>query len=57
MLGAERVLGGITSQGATTLGVGHVRHAGFGPTSLAEAAGGLSDARRDDRRDAGPAPA
>jgi len=42
VLGADRVLGGVSSQGATTLGVGHVRHAGFGPTSLAEARGGPS---------------
>ncbi|MGE3912078.1 MAG: ketopantoate reductase family protein, partial [Chloroflexota bacterium] len=42
VLGAERVLGGITSQGATLLGDGQIRHAGFGPTSLAEATGGLS---------------
>jgi 2-dehydropantoate 2-reductase len=42
VLGADRVLGGVSSQGATTLGVGHVRHAGFGPTSLAEACGGLA---------------
>jgi 2-dehydropantoate 2-reductase len=39
VLGAERVLGGASSQGATTLGVGQIRHAGFGPTSLAEATG------------------
>jgi len=37
VLGVGRVLGGVTSQGATLLGPGHVRHAGFGPTSLAEA--------------------
>ena len=43
VLGAERVLGGVSSQGATTLGVGHVRHAGFGPTSLAEATGKLTE--------------
>jgi 2-dehydropantoate 2-reductase len=43
VLGPERVLGGVSSQGATMLGVGHVRHAGFGPTSLAEAAGGLTE--------------
>ena len=43
VLGADRVLGGVSSQGATTLGVGHVRHAGFGPTSLAEAVGGLTE--------------
>jgi 2-dehydropantoate 2-reductase len=39
VLGPGRVLGGVSSQGATTLGVGHIRHAGFGPTSLAEATG------------------
>ncbi len=43
VLGADRVLGGVSSQGATTLGVGHVRHAGFGPTSLAEATVGLTE--------------
>ena len=42
VLGTERILGGVTSQGATLLGLGRVRHAGFGPTSLAEAAGGGS---------------
>jgi 2-dehydropantoate 2-reductase len=42
VLGRERVLGGVSSQGATTLGVGHVRHAGFGPTSLAEASSNLT---------------
>jgi len=39
VLGTERVLGGVSSQGATLLGDGHIRHAGFGPTSLAEASG------------------
>ena len=43
VLGPERVLGGVTSQGATLLGPGRVRHAGFGPTTLAEAAGGLTE--------------
>jgi 2-dehydropantoate 2-reductase len=43
VLGAERVLAGVSAQGATTLDIGHVRHAGFGPTSLAEAVGGLSE--------------
>jgi 2-dehydropantoate 2-reductase len=43
VLGPERVLGGVSSQGATLCGVGRVRHAGFGPTSLAEAAGGRSE--------------
>jgi 2-dehydropantoate 2-reductase len=42
VLGTDRVLGGITSQGATLLGFGRVRHAGFGPTSLAEASGVLT---------------
>lgn len=42
VLGVERVLGGITSQGATLLGAGRIRHAGFGPTSLAEAGGALT---------------
>jgi 2-dehydropantoate 2-reductase len=43
VLGIDRVLGGVSSQGATTLGIGHIRHAGFGPTSLAEASGTLTD--------------
>src|SRR5262249_15514470 len=43
VLEPARVLGGVTSQGATLLGTGHLRHAGFGPTSLAEAEGGLSE--------------
>ena len=41
-LGPERVLGGVTAQGATLLGTGRVRHAGGGPTALAEAVGGRS---------------
>ncbi|MCC6176464.1 MAG: 2-dehydropantoate 2-reductase [Chloroflexi bacterium] len=43
VLGPERVLAGVTSQGATLLGVGRIRHAGFGPTTFAEAVGGRSD--------------
>jgi 2-dehydropantoate 2-reductase len=43
VLGTERVLGGVSSQGATQLGTGRVRHAGFGPTALAEASGHLSE--------------
>jgi 2-dehydropantoate 2-reductase len=39
VLGTERVLGGVTAQGATLLATGRVRHAGFGPSVLAEAAG------------------
>jgi 2-dehydropantoate 2-reductase len=46
VLGSRRVLGGVTSQGATTLAVGRVRHAGFGPTSIAEATGVLSERAR-----------
>ncbi|RLB36274.1 MAG: 2-dehydropantoate 2-reductase [Deltaproteobacteria bacterium] len=33
-LGTERVVGGITSEGATLLGPGHVRHAGQGQTFI-----------------------
>ena len=32
--GAKRVLGGVTAEGATLLGPGHVRHAGRGPTII-----------------------
>lgn len=46
VLGAGRVLGGVTSQGATLLGTGRIRHAGFGNTTLAEAAGGLTERAR-----------
>jgi 2-dehydropantoate 2-reductase len=46
VLGVERVLGGVTSQGATLLGTGRVRHAGFGPTGLAEASGRLTERAR-----------
>jgi 2-dehydropantoate 2-reductase len=35
-LGEERVLGGTTAHGAYLLGVGHVRHAGSGPTIVGE---------------------
>ena len=35
VLGAERVVAGVTSHGATLLGPGRVRHAGFGPTHIA----------------------
>src|SRR4051794_39711172 len=40
VLGAERVLAGATSQGANVVDVGHVRHAGFGPTHVTEMVGG-----------------
>lgn len=36
-LGNERVLGGVTAEGATLLGPGHVRHAGRGPTVIGPA--------------------
>jgi len=35
VLGADRVVAGVTSHGATLLGPGRVRHAGFGPTHIA----------------------
>lgn len=38
-LGSERVLGGITSEGATLLGHGKVRHAGHGLTHIGPASG------------------
>ena len=37
--GSERVLGGITSEGATLLGQGKVRHAGHGLTHIGPASG------------------
>ena len=46
VLGAGRVVAGVTSHGATLLGPGRVRHAGFGPTHIAarpEIAGKLAD--------------
>jgi 2-dehydropantoate 2-reductase len=41
-VGPGRALAGITSQGATVLDIGSVRHAGFGPTAFAEFEGGPS---------------
>lgn len=38
-LGEDRVLGGITSEGATLLAEGHARHAGAGQTHIGPAAG------------------
>ena len=46
VLGADRVVAGVTSHGATLPGPGHVRHAGKGPTHIAtrsEIAEKLSD--------------
>jgi 2-dehydropantoate 2-reductase len=37
--GAERTAAGVTSQGATFLGPGHIRHAGKGPTHISMADG------------------
>ncbi|OQY45763.1 MAG: hypothetical protein B6240_08240 [Desulfobacteraceae bacterium 4572_87] len=39
VLGEERVLGGVTAEGATLLGPGHVRHAGRGPTIIGPSGG------------------
>lgn len=36
-LGGRQVLGGVTAEGATLLGPGHVRHAGRGPTVIGPA--------------------
>ena len=40
ILGADKVVAGITSHGATMLGTGHVRHAGAGQTTIGEPGGG-----------------
>jgi 2-dehydropantoate 2-reductase len=45
-LGPERVLGGITSEGATRLAEAHVRHAGRGRTYLGPAEGEVDDFTR-----------
>ena len=37
--GDKRVLGGVTAEGATLLGPGHVRHAGRGPTIIGPSGG------------------
>ncbi len=42
-LGEERVLGGITSEGATLLGHGKVRHAGHGQTHIGPASGPVDE--------------
>ncbi len=46
-LGPERVMGGITSEGATLLETGQVRHAGRGQTHLGPAQGPLDDFSRE----------
>ena len=45
-LGAGRVLGGATAQGANLVGPGHVRHAGAGETVIGEPGGGAARAQR-----------
>ena len=46
-VGAEHVVGGTTSQGATLLGIGHVRHAGKGETTIGEISGKITDRLKD----------
>jgi len=36
IVGRDKVIGGTTSQGATVLGPGHIRHAGIGETTIGE---------------------
>ena len=46
VLGRERLLAGVSSQGATLLGPGRVRHAGFGPNAITDLLGGATDRAR-----------
>jgi 2-dehydropantoate 2-reductase len=39
IFGAEKVLGGVTAEGATVLGPGHIKHAGRGETAIGPSAG------------------
>jgi 2-dehydropantoate 2-reductase len=41
--GRERILAGVSSQGATLLGPGQVRHAGFGPSAVTDLHGGATE--------------
>jgi 2-dehydropantoate 2-reductase len=43
VFGRERVLAGVTNQGATQLGPGRIRHAGFGPNVLTDLLGGATE--------------
>jgi 2-dehydropantoate 2-reductase len=43
VLGQERLLAGVSAQGATLLGPGRVRHAGFGPNTVTDVTGGASE--------------
>lgn len=45
--GPERVIGGVTSQGATLIAPGQVRHAGQGTTVIGELNGALTERLRD----------
>ncbi len=45
--GEERVIGGVTSQGATLIAPGQVRHAGQGTTVIGELNGGLTPRLRE----------
>jgi len=42
-VGEKHALGGTTAQGATLLGVGHIRHAGNGETTIGEINGSMTD--------------
>ena len=46
VLGRERILAGVSAQGATLLGPGRVRHAGFGPSSVTDLLGGATERAR-----------
>lgn len=49
VFGADRVLAGVTSHGATLLEVGRVRHAGYGEIWVGEPAGGGKQSRARER--------
>jgi 2-dehydropantoate 2-reductase len=46
VLGSDRVLAGVSSQGATLLAPGRVHHAGFGPTTVTDLRGGATERAR-----------
>ena len=46
VLGRDRLLAGVTAQGATLLGPGRVRHAGFGPNHVTDVRGGVTERAR-----------
>ncbi len=46
IVGSERVLGGVTAQGATTLREGYIRHAGAGETVIGNISGRLTVSMR-----------